>query len=151
MVVEPASILKLTQGDKLLYVALTRTVHNLDVVLSDDKIPAMLAEFIEGEKADEPEPTSMPDQQHESASASTLEEEETAPEHSTLGEDVPVRGPQVTKPQSSDSGQLKPMLERMAHNLADEFFEVLREVGPNVQQRVVDLLWDKLEGNDSSV
>ena len=47
------------------------------------------------------------------------------------------------------NGELKPMLERMAQSIAQEFFEVLREVGPNVQQRVVDILWDKMEASGS--
>ncbi|MDQ0241398.1 HelD family protein [Arthrobacter bambusae] len=149
VVVEPASILNLTQGDKLLYVALTRTVHHLDVVLRSDRIPAMLAEFTADTSSDHAG-SFMPDQPLEALPPSPSDEEEPASEASTIGEDLPVPGPQITKPPSSEDGELKPMLERMAQNLADEFFEVLREVGPNVQQRVVDLLWDRLEGTDSN-
>lgn len=47
IVVDPQRILGLTQGAKLLYIALTRTVHHLDVVVPIEKIPNMLAEFVE--------------------------------------------------------------------------------------------------------
>lgn len=161
VVVEPASILELAQGDKLLYVALTRTVHHLDVVLRSDRIPKMLADFVsaptsegsnpdknthhkKGEHTDQPdeiaeanEPVaSSPDSATNEQPSSS--EEDTVPSHSGNSQ-MPLVG------EASATGQLKPTLERIAQGIADDFFEVLSEVGPTVQQRVLDILWDRLE------
>jgi hypothetical protein len=48
VVVDPQRILNETQGARLLYVALTRTVHFLDVVMPEGKIPNILADFLPG-------------------------------------------------------------------------------------------------------
>lgn len=161
VVVEPASILELPQGDKLLYVALTRTVHHLDVILRADRVPEMLTDFVvapggtlaidldsdgsdvgNGESTVGSEPLEIDIHSAESD------------QKTSSGNDIPRRNDPLGSHEASaavtpSNGELKPMLERMAQSMAQEFFEVLREVGPNVQQRVVDILWDKMEASGS--
>lgn len=160
VVVEPASILELAQGDKLLYVALTRTVHHLDVILRVDRIPEMLAEFVAQSGTEAFDLDSAPNDAGDdepSVGAETLEIEihSDSNDHRSKSEnDVPRPADTHSTHEESatvtpSNGELKPMLERMAQSMAQEFFEILREVGPNVQQRVVDILWDKMEGSGS--
>jgi superfamily I DNA/RNA helicase len=155
VVVEPKAILDVAQGAKLLYIALTRTVHHLDVVLRSNRIPPMLEEFIpDGDTQD-------PDLGVEEANIELQvaeEDKSTNEEHEIFGESVasddahgaPAEGTsQVVgledAPRTASAGALKPMLERVAQTIATDFFEVLREMSPSVQHRVVDLLWDKME------
>ncbi|MET4589810.1 ATP-binding domain-containing protein [Arthrobacter sp. 754] len=179
VVVEPKAILHMAQGAKLLYIALTRTVHHLDVVLRSDRIPAMLGEFISNtvpqesavvEKADDkdvddegPEiqfPDTFDDgttnvnEDHWPGEVSPeSEDQDDSDGGSDEGSSVPQDNDSQAResdaetdvtPAGSSSG-LKPMLERMAQGIASDFFDVLREVSPSVQQRVVDVLWDKIE------
>lgn len=160
VVVEPASILELPQGDKLLYVALTRTVHHLDVILRADRVPEMLTDFVapggteaighdsdgndggKGESTVGSEPLEI--EIHSAGS-----DEETSSENDIPRPDATLGSHEASAAVTPSHGELKPMLERMAQSMAQEFFEVLREVGPNVQQRVVDILWDKMEAAGS--
>jgi ATP-dependent exoDNAse (exonuclease V) beta subunit len=159
VVVEPASILELPQGDKLLYVALTRTVHHLDVVLRADRVPEMLAEFVapSGAEATDPDTAKGGEDDASSVDPEPLENEirraskgqETSSDSETPSSDNTPVMHEASAAVTPSNGELKPMLERMAQSMAQEFFEVLREVGPNVQQRVVDILWDKMEASGS--
>ncbi|MCI0143185.1 AAA family ATPase [Arthrobacter bambusae] len=154
VVVEPASILQLAQGDKLLYVALTRTVHHLDVVLRADRIPEMLADFVvpcaneatdRNGAVDDENPNLVAEEFETTDEGSGNDPDAPAVAVTTQFDDLP--GLPLAVPRTK--GELAPMLERMAQGIAQEFFEVLREVGPNVQQRVVDILWDKMEADGS--
>ncbi|MDP9888293.1 HelD family protein [Pseudarthrobacter enclensis] len=160
VVVEPASILELPQGDKLLYVALTRTVHHLDVVLRADGVPAMLADFVapRGTEASDAEAHSTGGENDANSVEAEPREKEThaaskgpatSSESETPSSDDSHHVHEASSAVTPSDGELKPMLERMAQSIAQEFFEVLREVGPNVQQRVVDILWDKMEASGS--
>lgn len=61
VVVDPARILDTAQGGKLLYIALTRTVHYLDVVMPETRVPAILEEFVpNGVELWEEESTDVP-------------------------------------------------------------------------------------------
>ncbi|MFP3459788.1 AAA family ATPase [Arthrobacter globiformis] len=152
IVVEPASILELTQGDKLLYVALTRTVRHLDVVLREDRVPEILADFIAPratEAADFATDASECGDSESNAEVVPIGvESDNASSDRGTGVDEPTprpvdeSAPEVTL----SNGELKPMLEHVAQGIAKDFFDVLCEMGPSVQQRVVDLLWDKIEG-----
>jgi hypothetical protein len=160
VVVEPASILELPQGDKLLYVALTRTVHHLDVVLRADRVPEMLADFVapSGPEATDVDAASKGGEDNANSVEAKPREKEThaaskgsltSSESETLSSDGRHDAHEASAAATLANGELKPMLERMAQSMAQEFFEVLREVGPNVQQRVVDILWDKMEASGS--
>lgn len=157
VVVEPASILELPQGDKLLYVALTRTVHHLDVVLRSDRVPEMLADFADPSGAEATGLNAATNDCGEgefSVGTEPLEirlhsasnDQGTSPESDTPSPDGTHHTHEASAAETSSNGDLKPMLEHVAQGIATDFFEVLREVGPSVQQRVVDLLWDKIEG-----
>jgi hypothetical protein len=47
VLVDPQRILNETQGARLLYVALTRTIHFLDVVMPEGRIPEILGAFVD--------------------------------------------------------------------------------------------------------
>lgn len=159
VVVEPASILELPQGDKLLYVALTRTVHHLDVILRADRVPEMLTDFVApgGTQAIDLDSDGSDGGNGESTVGSEpleIDIHSAENQETSSGNDIPRRNDTLGSHEASaavtpSNGELKPMLERMAQSMAQEFFEVLREVGPNVQQRVVDILWDKMEASGS--
>jgi hypothetical protein len=151
VVVEPAAILELPQGDKLLYVALTRTVHHLDVILRADRVPEMLADFVvpSGAQTADPAPESNEGGDAESivrAEPLKIEIDSANSDQGTSSKNVaPSTDDEASLAVSVPNGELKPMLEHVAQGIANDFFEVLREMGPSVQQRVVDLLWDKIE------
>lgn len=162
VVVEPKAILDMAQGAKLLYIALTRTVHHLDVVLRSNRIPPMLEEFIpdgatqdsdlgvgeanierpEGDDGNSPIQES--DTINDDGSTAPDDAEGSASTHDTPHGNGLEDRPDASRPTSG--GELKPMLERIAQGIATDFFDVLGEMSPSVQQRVVDLLWDKMEG-----
>lgn len=154
IVVEPASILELAQGDKLLYVALTRTVHHLDIILRADRVPEMLAGFVAPRSA-ERAALAMGSSESGEDEQSVGKPLEMEIDRSTREQDTRVEveastpGAEAVPEIEISSGQLKPMLEHVAQGIAQDFFEVLCEMGPSVQQRVVDLLWDKIESQDS--
>lgn len=163
VVVEPKAILDMVQGAKLLYIALTRTVHHLDVVLRTNRIPMMLEEFIPNsvvqdsdddvEEADIEQPDAEEDvpaieepETFKDDSSSALDDGEvSSPTDDTFRDSGLEDAPDVARPGSG--GELKPMLERIAQGIATDFFDVLGEMSPVVQQRVVHLLWDKMEGS----
>jgi len=154
VVVEPASILELAQGDKLLYVALTRTVHHLDVILRADRVPDMLAGFVAPCSAKSAAPA-LGSSEGGEAQQSVRKPLETEIDKSgrelepRVEEQASTPGGGGVPEIELSSGQLKPMLEHVAQGIAQDFFEVLCEMGPSVQQRVIDLLWDKIEGQAS--
>lgn len=157
VVVEPKAILDMAQGAKLLYIALTRTVHHLDVVLRSNRIPAMLAEFVPEYVADdsavvvvEPDPGQpiAEEDNPTSIGPETLDVGTALDDaHDRIPEGAPSQPGGLEDASHTDtSGELKPMLERIAQGIATDFFDVLGEMSPSMQRRVVDLLWDKMEG-----
>lgn len=152
VVVEPASILELAQGDKLLYVALTRTVHHLDVILREDRVPEMFADFVALSGAGASDLATAPSEGGDGesrvgAAPLDIEMDGASSDLGTSAEDAaPSSGDEGGPGVSLSDGKLKPMLEHVAQGIAKDFYEVLCEMGPSVQQRVVDLLWDKIEG-----
>ncbi|MGN7251933.1 HelD family protein [Arthrobacter sp. SAFR-014] len=152
VVVEPAAILELAQGDKLLYIALTRTVRHLDVILRADRVPEVLADFIAPsatEAADLAADSQESGDGEPIAGAELLNIEiDAANSHQGISaKNVTPGTDDEASLVSVSNGELKPMLEHVAQGIARDFFDVLREMGPSVQQRVVDLLWDEIEGS----
>ncbi|WP_255767580.1 HelD family protein [Pseudarthrobacter sulfonivorans] len=153
VVVEPEAILELAQGDKLLYIALTRTVHHLDVILRADRVPEMLADFIVPSATEAVDPAADSQeggdgQPKAGAEPLNIENYAAKSDQGTSAEkDTPSTDDEASPAVSVSNGELKPMLEHVAQGIARDFFEVLREMGPSVQQRVVDLLWDNIEGS----
>lgn len=152
VVVEPAAILELAQGDKLLYIALTRTVHHLDVILRADGVPEMLADFIVTSATEAADPAADSQEGGDGeprAEPLNIEIDAANNDQGTSAEnDTPSTDDAASPAVSVPNRELKPMLEHVAQGIASDFFDVLREMGPSVQQRVVDLLWDKIEGSE---
>jgi hypothetical protein len=159
VVIEPKAILDMAQGAKLLYIALTRTVHHLDVVLRSNRIPTMLEEFIpnsnihgsdiNGEEANIGQQVAeedKPDKEGREIFGESVASDDAHGVPAEGGSQVSGVEDAPDAPHTASAGALKPMLERVAQTMATDFFEVLREMSPSVQQRVVDLLWDKMEG-----
>jgi hypothetical protein len=154
VVVDPQRILNETQGARLLYVALTRTVHFLDVIMPEGKVPEILAGFLP-QGSSESDPQDLPSCTEEDVVAhDDTEGPEEAP--------IPVRSPGALEPveppvEPSKGSRTIPDLsvplarardEAYAQLTADEIYTELQQTaGPAIQRRVVDLLRSKLGGS----
>lgn len=148
VVVDPQRILNETQGARLLYVALTRTVHFLDVIIPAGKVPDVLAEFVPS-LASEPEietagkaDRSLIKKDTPGGEEASVNEENRWPARDVLHEPEP---PATTLPAPAVGGiVLRPRDEAYAQLTADEIFAELQQTaGPAVQRRVLQLLAEK--------
>ncbi len=154
VVVDPQRILNETQGARLLYVALTRTVHFLDVVIPEGKVPEVLAEFVTAatpEKTDTGSDAEFEDE-YEDIEDEILETEAATDPEDDGQPDAEVEGqpePAPETPVSTGSGTTlhKARDEAYAQLTADEIFSELQlTAGPAIQRRVVELLTVKIKG-----
>lgn len=120
VVVEPAAILELPQGDKLLYVALTRTVHHLDVILRADRVPEMLADFVVPSRAQTADPAAEYQEggngePRAGAEPPNIENDAANSDQETgVENDTPSPDNEASPAASVSNGELKPMLEHVA-------------------------------------
>ncbi|MDQ0260460.1 DNA helicase IV [Sinomonas atrocyanea] len=158
VVVDPARILETPQGAKLLYIALTRTVHYLDVVLPSTRVPGILEGFIPPDEKPEEEATPERADREEPDRAEhddTIIEAEAmvsplladAEEDQTGAAVIPIHRDAVAaasgRPESAPLQNS--MWESFAQSLAERIAEDLREnAGPAVQRRILALLKERL-------
>lgn len=148
VVVDPQRILSETQGARLLYVALTRTVHFLDVVIPEGRVPDVLAEFVPSRASETEIETAR------EADCSLIEEEVPGGDEVSIDEENGWPTPDVfyepeptgtTFPALANRGTvLRPRDEAYAQLTADEILAELQQTaGPAVQRRVLQLLTEK--------
>lgn len=166
VVVDPARILDEAQGAKLLYIALTRTVHYLDVVMPATRIAAVFEEFVNLDDQFDAAASSEPRAEENGVEllevelAPTESEDHDVPDGPELGwqEELPrqgVLGNAVASEAAKSSACLQPVdeplsnpvWENLAHDLADRIAEDLEQnAGPAVRRRILELLQRRLPG-----
>ncbi|MDQ0863780.1 HelD family protein [Arthrobacter globiformis] len=148
VVVDPLRILNETQGARLLYVALTRTVHYLDVVIPEGKVPDVLAEFVPS-LSSETDIETLPEADRDLISEGTPEDEvvsdNTKDDRLTPEVEYHAEPPHtVISAATNGVAVLRQRDEAYAQLTADEIFAELQQTaGPTVQRRVLQLLTEK--------
>lgn len=155
VVVDPQRILNETQGARLLYVALTRTVHFLDVIIPKGKVPDVLAEFVPAvptEAEVDSESATASKGESEGSEEEALETEEPLDSEDGDTPELEVDGEvesseRIISSQGSGASLPRDRDEAYAQLTADEIFSDLQQTaGPAIQRRVVELLTMKIGG-----
>ncbi|GAB3267637.1 HelD family protein [Arthrobacter pigmenti] len=131
IVVDPQAILDMEHGDRLLYIALTRTTTRLDVVYPQGTLPALL-----GGSATNDE--SIEDEQHGGESA-PVEAPRSEGDNAQSADRSGRRADRSRRDLATSGGQdLDPLQEKMATSIAKTIAEsILKSVQPELQDAVV--------------
>lgn len=148
VVVDPQRILRETQGARLLYVALTRTIHYLDVVIPTGKVPDILAEFVPARPGPVQALHHGENQKKSAIVEQILPPQEVAIKPTVAAEVQAVDPSCASGGKAIQAGSLiastplaKLRDEEYAVATAEEIYADLRQsAGPAVQHRVVELL-----------